>query len=403
MLKRIIITTMLIAASPIAYAGDVISVKEKPLQPFAPLGIKAGSFLLHPSIALEEEYNNNIFAAATNEESDFITTLKPGFEAKSNWDRHAASLEANAAIGLYADNADENFEDYTAALSGRYDITHKTFFDAKLSYNRTHEDRSSPNDVGGDEPTEIDVLKARLGFTRALARLKLYLHTAVENLDFKDNATGNTPIDNDFRDRLQKEAGIKLAYEFAPGTEIFTQALYDDRDYDRAATTDRSSDGYRLRAGLSHTITGKLKGDLYGGYIAQNYGAGLKDVSTPDFGASLLWNPSALTSVIANLNREVFETTSAGISGYVRTQSSLELQHAFRENIIGGADIGYAYDDYVGATRDDDIIRAGAEIGYKPRRGLDTLLRYDYADRDSNIATQDYTNHRLMLRLKFSR
>lgn len=386
-----------------AWAGDdVISIKNQPQQPFQPLGLKAGSFLIHPALQVEEHFDDNIFATADNEESDFITAVKPSISVNSNWNRHALTFTADGAIGRYADNSAEDYEDYGLGLSGRYDITHETYIDAKLGYRRDHEDRSSSTDANGDQPTDIDTTTARLGFTRALGRLKLYLHGALEDLEFGNNTASGTVIDNSFRNRLQKEAGLKLAYEFKPGTEIFTAAIYNDRDYDSASSPDRSSDGTRLRAGLTHNITGKLKGEVYAGAIAQNYGAGFKDINTADYGASLLWNLSGLTSLSADLDRSVYETTSAGVSGYIHTQAGLNLEHAFLQNLIAQTGISYARDNYVGTNRDDDVIKAGAELGYKPFRGMETILRYDYANRDSNLNTQDFDSHRLMLRLGYS-
>ncbi len=400
--RAMTITVIIFLMTGNVYADDIVSIKNQPQQPFEPLGLKAGSFLAHPAMHIEEHYDDNIFATDDNEESDFITALKPSISVNSNWSRHALTFAADGVIGRYADNSAEDYEDYGLELKGRYDITHETFIDAKLSYRRDHEDRSSPTDANGDQPTDIDTASARLGFTRALGRLKLYLHGALEDLEFDNNTAGGVLIDNSFRNRLQKEAGLKLAYEFKPGTQIFTAAMYNDRDYDSASSPDRSSDGNRLRVGLSHNITGKLKGEAYAGTISQNYGAGFKDVNTADYGASLLWNLSGLTSLSAELDRNVYETTSAGVSGYIRTQGALNLEHAFLQNLIAQTGLSFAKDNYVGTNRDDDIIKAGAELAYKPFRGMETVLRYDYAHRNSNLNSQDFGSHRLMLRLGYA-
>ena len=381
--------------------AQVQCVDERALDNLKPLGVKAGAFMLSPALETDVEYNDNIYARPHNETSDVITRLKPSLGARTSWSRHAIKAYAKADIGLYADNSDENYTDNSIGMKARYDITHQTYLDTALDYTRTHEERDSPNDVNGDEPTEIHIKTARLKFTRALAKIKLYLHGELQDIDFENVAAGGTVIDNGFRNRLQKEAGIKLAYELMPQSEIFAKAVYDARDYEVSSVPDRSSEGFRLQMGYSRDITGKLKGDLYGGYIAQNYGAGYKDISAADYGASLLWNASALTSLKAEVKRGVFETITPGVSGYIRTRGDLGIEHAFRENIIAKAGAAYARDRYVGLSRDDDIYKGTIGLGYKPRRGLETEIGYTYDRRDSSRNAQDYDAHRFMIRARY--
>ena len=381
--------------------AQVQSVRDTHANGLKPLGVKAGALLFHPSLEISEEYANNIYASANNEQSDFITTIKPDLSLGTNWSRHYLGLNTSAEFGVYADNEDENYDDYNLRANGRYDIAEKTYFVASMGYERTHERRDSPNDINSDEPTKIHVKSARLKFTRALAKIKLYLHGALREYEFENTSAGGTFIDNSFRNRLHKEAGIRIAYETMPQSEFFVQTIYDERKYETSSRPDRSSNGVRLRLGYARDITGKLSGEIYGGHMKQNYDSGFNDINTPDYGASLLWNATSLTSIYMDLNRGIYETITPGVSGYVETLGAIGVDHAFEDNILGYASASYGTHNYIGIDRDDDIMAAKLGVDYTPFRGMETGIAYSYKDRASDAALQDYKAHSIMLRAKY--
>lgn len=392
------------AAQMVIDDNDVISVRDMPNPDLNPLGIPLRSFYAHPALSVREEYNDNIFVEPENEEEDFITLIRPSLVVRSNWDRHALRVFADARLAVHAKNSNEDYEDFRVGTTGRYDIGYDTFFDGELRYEDNHEDRSSPDDAESDAPTQFDVFLARIGFTRALGRLKLFLNGRLRDIEF-DNAVaanGSVFIDNSFRSRTQKELDAKLAYEFIPNYEVFIRGIYDARDYETTPFPDRTSKGYRVEAGTAIKISGKVKGEIHGGYIDQNYRDSFEDVSTADYGASLLWNLSALTSLSVAVDRDVVETTGALTSGYIRTAAKIETEHAFNDNVIGIVEVNYFDDSFVGITREDDTFGANIELEYRPFRGGEASLRYGYRKRESDLTTEDFSNHRISLRLGYT-
>ena len=75
--------------------------------------------------------------------------------------------------------------------------------------------------------------------------------------------------------------------------------------------------------------------------------------------ASLVWTASALTKVTLRASTDFNETTVAGSSGYVTRIAGLEVEHAFRRNLIGTATASLTRDLYDGVPRTDDTIDAG--------------------------------------------
>lgn len=381
---------------------DVLSVVERESKALDPLGIPVRSFLFHPGMDVHVHYDDNIFRSNANEQNDVITVLNPSAELVSNWNIHELRVYADANLARYADNDDENYEDFRAGARGRYDLTYGTYLYGGFQFDEAHEGRDSPDDVSGDEPTELDIWSGEIGFARDLARLKLFLEGRIKDTEY-DNATANGAIiDNSFRNRTQYEADLKLAYELSPNYELFIRGVYDEREYDQNAVTNRSSDGWRMELGTDINISGKVKAQIHGGYITRDYNAGFKDVNTADYGASLVWNINGLTSITGDLDRRIIETTQSNVSSYIRTRGTIGLEHAFTDNLIGEANLSLTNDNFVGGSREDDIWGGRIGLTYKPMRGAKLGLVYDYTDRNSTQNIRDYQNHILSFRAGYT-
>ena len=161
---------------------------ERPRPDYDPLGIRAGGFLIFPSVTVDGEYNDNIFAS-DDEESDFIFTFSPQIDVRSNflgtastgqWDRRRK----------YVDNTDENFWDYGTELAGRLDITRRNRLIGGLNYAHGHDDRDDPEDPGAevvDEPVEFDEFGGTLGFEQDFNRFNFRVLGTVDRRDYHED------------------------------------------------------------------------------------------------------------------------------------------------------------------------------------------------------------------------
>ena len=136
--------------------GETVLSRERP--DLDPLGLPIGGLQAFPSLTVEGQVNDNVFRDDGGEKADFITTIRPRVAVRSDWPVHALTFDLNGAIGIYADNSSENFEDVRVGTGGRFDIDSETYIGAGANFQQLHEDRGSPDDVNGREPTEYNVL-----------------------------------------------------------------------------------------------------------------------------------------------------------------------------------------------------------------------------------------------------
>jgi len=203
---------------------------------------------------------------------------------------------------------------------------------------------------------------------------------------------------------VDNEVTGRISYRLTPTRDVYIQSSYNNRDYDHLDLFDhvyRSSEGYNVFAGMRADVTGKLFGDIYAGYIQQNYDSSLYgEYSGLGFGANGYWNATTLDTFTLNLGRDVEETIVSGAASYVETRARIDWDHELRRNLMLTTEAGYDYDDYQGVDRDDNVYVVGGGLKYLVNNHFNLYANYDYVDRQSNIDVDSYKQNRFLVGVK---
>jgi len=359
----------------------------------AKAGYYVGSLRFLPKLLLSESYNDNIYATKSGKVSDYITLTQPSLDIRSDWEKHSVRLNFGAEIGTYWDAPEENYTDYWANAEGRYDLSPDTNVFGGLGYSNLHESRDSPDaSLAGISPTTYQSHSAHLGFSHTIDRFTLRGGTTLEQLDF-DNVptiTGGT-LDNGDRDRRLSGAGLRVSYKLSDTSTLFTQLLYDKRDYRESTDANgyqRDSDGYRAAVGFKHSIADLGEVEAYVGLLTQAYDdARFDDVSKSDFSGKLMLRPTAHSKLTAKLDRGLYETTQNGSAGYLYTSISGRYEYYFTSRLTGYVSASYGNADYLDISREDDNLSAGFGIKYQISPQFYVSADYLWVERDSNDKT----------------
>ncbi len=413
-------TTLLAAASLTLFDGSAFAqqdlrmadqivrgdtVLSRPRPEYDPLGIRLGSFFLYPDVGLTETWNSNIYATPSNDKNDFITSLTPRLALKSNWNNHALNFSADSTITRYARYHSESYTDYTVAADGRLDIQRDARLFAAGGYKIRHEPRSSPNNLGGTEPTEYQDTSTLLAGEKDFNRLSFRLEGAFDAYRYFDvqNALGQT-IAESLRDRNDTIVTLRTGYEVAPLRQLYLLTSYNWRKYQSPVDMfgfDRTSDGYTVALGAHYDLTGLIFADVFLGYRRQDYDdPRLRPVDGPTAGIKLTWNVTALTTITGNLSREIEETVLANSSAYFATRASIKADHELLRNLILNARIGYENDKFEGIDRRDNYYEAGLGATWLINRNFSLGGGYSYRTRNSNQPGTDFDENVVFLRLK---
>jgi len=379
------------------------TVMSRPRPDFDPVGIRLGGFLLYPELGLRESYNSNIFATDRGEEGDFITSVEPSLKLQSNWNNHSLSFLADARIVRYLEESSENFEDVTLATAGHLDVSRATQIVGGIGYRIRHEDRSSPDDVGGREPVEYELYSANLGVRHTFNRLSIGTDGSADRYRYKDTAAfGGGTIDQSGRDRDQYTARLRVGYEISPAREVYVLGTGNERAYKASrdgSGFDRDSRGYEIALGLRYDIDGVFFIDGFVGFSQQFYEDNrLKTATGPSGAINVIWNTTRLTTVTASLSRQIEETTVSGSSSYFATKAEARVDHELLRNVILSGSLKYQNDDFEGAPRDDQYYGAALSAKYLMNRNVSLEGGYAFRTRDSNSPGADFDENIVTIR-----
>lgn len=397
-----------VARTSIDYAQ---SVAERSIEVYDRSSIRLGSWLLFPALELKESYDSNVYATELNEKDDFITSLKPGVRLDSDWSVHRVQFEVGGDFGYYHEFVDENYQDYFIRNRNTLEVLRATEFFTDVLYRHAHAPRTSPDNIGAaTEPTEHDVLSGTLGFQRTLGTFALRVDGNVEDIQYDDaKRIGGGVIDNSDQDRQVSSGGLKFSYRPASGNEAYLSARVREVTYDDSTKNggaDRDNQGFNLTLGIEKSISDLWVIDSYIGYAPSYYADDLlSDVTGARAfvaGASLLWNPTALTSLVGNLDRRSYETTQPNASAIVNTSLSLRLEHKLTQSVLLDADVEYNYNDYYGSLREDTTYTAGLGASYYLTRLVSLRGSYEFSNRDSSFNANDYVKHVAMLQIRLN-
>lgn len=375
---------------------------------YQPKGVELGLFLLMPKIETEEQYNSNVFATRNDVKSDLLTVVRPEMTLRSRFSEHELSIHALAEKYLYRKFTADNRLDYAADVNGRYDVQAGTEVTGFAQYFSRHEDRSSPDEAGGLNPTPTAGIVGRLGGKHESGRYIFAAEVATQRLTFERVTTGTgTIVPNEDRDRWDLDGKVRGSYEMFPGYAAVTQVSANTKRYDQSHDRngyERSSSGYRVEAGIGLDISQLLRGDFLVGYLAQDYlDPRFKDPQGLSLRATFNWTPDKLTIVVPTLERSVSETTKAGASGLVRTSGSVLVRHELARNILLSGYTSAAYSESVGVKSADWTYegRLKATYALAPEAYIGTEAAYKFKDtlNDATGFRQTIVSVRLGLQL----
>ncbi|MGP1274340.1 MAG: outer membrane beta-barrel protein [Caulobacterales bacterium] len=366
-----------------------VSVTQRPRPEYDALGARAGAFIYRPSLTLGVELNDNIFATATNEETDSILILNPAVTVDTTWSRHAFNAYANVNRKLYNDFTDESTTDYALGAGGRLDIRRSTSLNGSISQSRGTEPRTSAGAAGfAAEPIRFDNKTFSIGGQHTFNRLRLRAGYDFAETDYEDaRLIGGGVASQDFRDQDTHRYTVRADYAISPDTALFVRYRYNDRDFHLAppaVLNNRDSDGYTIDGGVEFDLGGLARGEIGLGYTEQTYvSAAFPKVEGFSFDGLVEWFPTQLTTLTFTARRAIEDSGIAASAGFLGTSLAAQLDHELLRNVILTGRVDYANDDYEGIDREDERWGATAQATYLVNRNLGLTASYSYLDQTS--------------------
>ena len=380
----------LVPAALVLTLGTPAVVWAQDVGPYDPLGIRAGAFLIYPSLTVSEVYDDNVFATDNNTDDDLITVVEPQVRAESNFSRHRLGFAAGSEVAFHINEEDEDYQDFYVSTDGRLDITRQNFVDAEVQFARGHRSRDDPEDEGDrDELTELNRYGGELSFTQLFNRLNF-------RLTGRSLRTAYTEPEDADEDLVTYDALLRTGFFVSPRINAFVQGLYTIDKRDRStdfAGIDRDSEGWGVAAGAEVDLTNLLVGEFSVGYRQQMFEEDdFDDENGISYNLDLTWTPTLLTTVGLRGGADFRPTTSSGsgAESNFRNTAGIGVQHELLRNVRLAADFDYVRDDFSGVDRTDDTIYVGGGASYLLNRNFSIDAGYTFSKRWSDDETEEF-------------
>lgn len=357
-------------------------VKPDP-EPFAPLGIRAGTVTLRPSISQGIRATTNADDSSDGK-SAVLSETRLRMRATTDWSRHSAFLDFD---GTYDKTI--SGEDYSAPNIGlrggfKLDLGERTTVTGEGGYRYRQEDASAPTAViGASNRPAVQELDATLGvrheFGRFFGEVKGKVdHTTYGKAEFPDGTT----ISQKDRDNTFASIALRGGFEMSPAIKPFAEVEIGKLMYDQT----EDSNGYRrsglrtaLRGGIEADFGEKLSGELALGYLRQGIDDNrLSDVDGVSVDGAIKWSPQRGTDVNLGLLTRVEGATAPNDSGSIFYEGRLGIKRQIRSNLSVNAELTTSLrDNKDGSGLDKGF---GAEVGatywFNRFLGLDVSARH---------------------------
>lgn len=373
--------------------------------PFAPVGIQAGSFTLRPALEVSAGYDTNAGRTATGRRTSGVYRVETELRASSNWSAHQLDAEIRGAFTGYTALDNVNRPEGDARIALRLDATRDLNFDVELRSRIDTESASSVNlPAGATGRTPFYTNTGALGATRRFGLLSLGLRGTVERVNYSDIESGGTTTSQAARNLTGYGLRLRAGYEVTPGFAPFVEIGADRREYDQRLDGSgfaRSSTGATFRAGSTFEMARTLTGEAALGYTMRNYeDQRLARLSSPTADASVTWSISPLTTLNLRAQTEIAETTVAGSSGAIAYRGTATLTHAFLRNFTATVAFTLAETDYQKVDRKEMTIGGGLRLEYKFNRMLALRGSYAYENYRVNVPGSNYNAHTFLMGMR---
>jgi len=381
------------------------------LEPYVPIGIRLGSFVLYPEAEFGTILTNNVLDTRIDARSDAALEFAPKLRLESDWSRHAFSAEVNSDRSWYNIFPIEDENNYQIVLRGRIDVTARTHLRAEAEKSQTQQGPSSISltDIAGAQ-TKLHEEHVTASADHTFNRLTLKLSGTLADYNYDDIAdptlTGPVPF-LDIRDYREAVGTLRSTYEFQSSWAGFIETSVNERDYREPITSSglrRGSSGTAVLGGLNLRLAGTLFGEISAGWGQQQpIDNGFQPVSGPLLNADLIWLPTPVTKVEFLARSEIDETTLQDSLGAIDRFYELSLQHAFWRYLVLGAYGSYEVADFVGDPEIDQRLKGGVTAEYYLNPVTSLYGRYEHTAFISTDTASDFNEDEVRMGLKLRR
>lgn len=372
--------------------------------PFAPTGMRLGTFDLNISLEQAIGYSSNVSEQADGEGGAFSETSVTA-SITSNWSRHQWQTNINGSYRRPFDDEEidqpqlaidtalrlDLIDGYTVTTNGFYNISTQGFTSSTLA----------PGAV--DNPI-VENWGGGIELQRTDRKLQVTLRGDIDRDEFESSDLGGGIIqDESDQNNTQYRATARLGYEISPAITPFVEGIYAIRDFDLENDrngNNRDSDIFELRGGVEIDLGEKLTGEIAVGYVNESFDDPLLDtLNAFTLNGQLNWSPERDTQIAVTLGTTTNNSITPDENGSIiyngRIDATRQITDRFSVNAFADAQI---------ETNDDNntTLQLGVGTEYWVNRfmAITSEVEYQSFQTDAPNSSFDATSGQIGVRLQ---
>lgn len=374
-------------------------------------GVRVGDFIIRPEVSESLGYQSNVQAASSGKGSAVLDTGASA-QVVSNWSRNAIGLSASLDDTQYLQQSRYSALNWNVSLGGVYQIGRDSAFVGYThqTLNQTPADLDTPR---LDRPIPYRIDDALLGYDAVVNRLSLRPKIDVQRLTFDNGSVAGQPYLQQFRDRTVLTTSLVAGYEMAERQRLVlvvrnASALYDQTD---STGLLHNYNDTSVLAGMDDDVDGVVRIRALVGYETRAFSAAqFKTIQAPIAEATLIYNPTGLTTLTASVTRRIADSSDESVTGYTETAARLVVDHEYLRNVLLQAQAVASLGEYPGGGS-QTLYALGGGVTWLVNRNLRLTLSETVTTRSSSAQVANglgvggqplggsYTNNVVFLKL----
>ena len=360
---------------------------------YQPLGAKFGNVTVRPELDETFGYDDNATATKRANGSALIDT---NATLGANFDRSLINAYAtlNVDDNEYLQQSRYSYTNWTANLGGNYTFDRDvlSFGYSHQNLNQTVQDLDVPQ-LAQSLAYRIDTL--RVGYRFDFDRLFVLPALTVSNWNYDSGLTGGVIYAQSYRNRVVYNPTVTAGYQLGRATVVgVLRDAYAEFTGPLDNMPRQDFNDVSVLGGIDYEATGFLRYRLLAGFENRSFSsAAYKSISAPVVEASVIWNPTGLTTVTAEAARRIQDSSEQTTVALTESAVGLSVDHELRRNILLHGTTSYYIDQYGQHQGQQQLYTVGASATYLFTRNVQLTGGYAFTTRVSSGQTILNTNN----------
>lgn len=364
--------------------------------PYAPIGLRTGSFLLFPTVTQSIGHTSNAEAVNGGNSAAYSKT-EIDLNLQSDWSRHDLRGVLLGDYQRFYNDKTPSLVNINGELEFRIDHSRNTTSSHGISIDMQGQGASSDSieSPTGADVTENPVSTTYKAFSEGTfqrGRLTSSLRSTLSRTEVSSSLLSDgTSLEQDDQNNTQISGLLRLTYETSPAIKPFVELGLSSVKFDNLISgTNIKADGgqYSLRTGFEFDLRDKLNGTVDVGYATHDFhDQSLDDLSAFTLNGSVNWSPERFTTVTAAFATTLNGSAEGAGSGAVTRVGTLSIARDVRANLTLGAKVSLSMQEFQKSNRTDETWQAEINTEYRVNRNAALFGRLGYETTSSNDAT----------------